>query len=678
MKLQRLIISNFRCFAEEPTVIDFSELIAYVGANSSGKTAAMHAVLKLFGSSQFERTIHRADFFVSPTETPDEIDERKMYIEAQFVFSELGENGETTVAVPNFINQMVIEGEGQAPILRVRLKSTYVKDGSPEGLIDTNIYFVTSGAKEGELTEEDFCSANRTILSNIKCQYVPAIRNPNDQLKTTTGTILYRLLNSVVWNEAATEKVAAGIESINTELIGVDGVKSLQDILQNEWSELHTGERYSKASIGFNSADLETTLKSASIKFAPTEVTRDYEIDELGDGLRSIFYFSLVNTLLKAEQKILEDDAETRYGLMEGKIAPPVLTILLVEEPENHIAPQLMGQVISSLKDTAKQTNAQVVLSSHTPSIIKRLDATSIRYFQFDHTAQASKVKTITLPPATTEAYTFVKEAVEAYPELYFAQCVVLGEGDSEIAVLPKLIEHTYRGIDSMGISVVPLGGRHVNHFWKLLTQLDIPFVTLLDLDQERYGGGWGRIKYVLDQLKENGMTEDVIFALNADDVLNAESFGALHTRGVNDEKLRGWISCLREYNIFFSAPLDFDFLLLEKYPSEYKETVDGNSGPRIVDAGKIIDLEKAIPENEQYRERYIKNTADVLKDEGGEGLTYNTDQKKLMIWYKYLFLDRSKPITHMQALAKIDFSNPDNMPEPLKALCDSLANLNS
>ena len=41
-----------------------------------------------------------------------------------------------------------------------------------------------------------------------------------------------------------------------------------------------------------------------------------------------------------------------------------------------------------------------------------------------------------------------------------------------------------------------PISGRHVNHFWRLLNDLEIPFITLLDLDRERDGGGWGRIKY--------------------------------------------------------------------------------------------------------------------------------------------------------------------------------------
>jgi hypothetical protein len=52
-------------------------------------------------------------------------------------------------------------------------------------------------------------------------------------------------------------------------------------------------------------------------------------------------------------------------------------------------------------------------------------------------------------------------EAVKAYPEIYFAKLVVLGEGDSEQVILPKILEHYGQDIDAHSISVVPLDGRH-------------------------------------------------------------------------------------------------------------------------------------------------------------------------------------------------------------------------
>ena len=63
---------------------------------------------------------------------------------------------------------------------------------------------------------------------------------------------------------------------------------------------------------------------------------------------------------------------------------------------------------------------------------------------------------------------------------------LVLGEGDSELVVLPRILAAAGIAEDDASVSVVPLGGRHVNHFWRLLNELQIPHATLLDLDAGR------------------------------------------------------------------------------------------------------------------------------------------------------------------------------------------------
>ena len=134
--------------------------------------------------------------------------------------------------------------------------------------------------------------------------------------------------------------------------------------------------------------------------------------------------------------------------------------------------------------------------------MLRRVEPESIRYLRLTESRQ-TLVTQIEMPPVENEAHKFVREAVQAFPELYFSRLVVLGEGDSEEIVLPRLLKAKGAPVDECAISVVPLGGRHVNHFWRLLTALDIPFITLLDLDLARYQGGWGRVKYVNDQLKK-------------------------------------------------------------------------------------------------------------------------------------------------------------------------------
>ena len=57
-----------------------------------------------------------------------------------------------------------------------------------------------------------------------------------------------------------------------------------------------------------------------------------------------------------------------------------------------------------------------------------------------------TEVRSITLPDKEklSDQYKYIKEAVKAYPELYFAKLVILGEGDSEEIILPKFPRAKY------------------------------------------------------------------------------------------------------------------------------------------------------------------------------------------------------------------------------------------
>lgn len=665
MQLSRLKICNFRCFGPNTTTIDFKRLTTFIGANSSGKTAAIIALMKLFGSLPSDREILRSDFHLPTGKKASELDDCELFIEAVFDFPEIEDSNSIDAAIPSFFRYFVVSKEGEKPYIRIRLESTFSNDGSQEGLIETNYYFIVTAETE-EITESVKKSANKNVLSNVRCIYVPAIRNPTEQLKNVTGTLLNRLLRNIKW-DAKTKKMLEGyITKINSTVQEVPDINEVNTVLQSQWTSFHDDKRYGNAIISVNSSDVDTLLKHTEVKFAPTELPRDYDVSELGDGLRSLFYFSLVNTLLELETKLLKELSEKPAETDKKLIPPPVLTLIAVEEPENHIAPQLLGKVIINLKKTAELSNAQVVLSSHSASIVKRVDATTLRYFRIDESS-VSAVKKVLLPDKTSDQYKFVKGAVEAYPEIYFARKVVLGEGESEAIVLPYLIERLNAHADVLGISVAPLGGRHVNYFWKLLSDLGIPYVTLLDLDKERFGGGWGRLKYAVQELIKVGTDKTELLLQPDGTQLTMGELAEMHSWSVDDKrKMNFWIRKLEKLGVYYSAPLDLDFCLLELFPDAYKATVD-DYGPRISGEGKVIDIENGDKLSKAYSDRIKKDTRATLKEEGGNGHTYSPAQKKLMIWYKHLFLGRGKPVTHLLALPNCTINTMDDIPLPLK-----------
>lgn len=348
MKLDKLVVKNFRCFGSEPTVIKFDKLTSFIGSNSSGKTALINAILKLFGESGYHRNLLRSDFHIPKGRSSYDIIENELYIEAVFVFPELEED-EGNPSIPIFFKNFVVDDVGLSPYLRIRLEATWKDSSGPEGSIESKIYYITTC--DNEITEDDKKPASRHDLDNIKVVYVPALRNPTEQLKNVSGTILSRVLKGINWSDKTKETLKERLGEVDAVFDGEKGVNMLKEVIKTQWKNYHTDYRYTDASLMFNDMDLDTILKRVEVKFSPTETTRDYNVGELGDGLRSLFYLSLVNSLLEIENAIAKK-LEGRIG--EDKLAfniiPPVLTIVAVEEPENHISPQLLGKVINNLK----------------------------------------------------------------------------------------------------------------------------------------------------------------------------------------------------------------------------------------------------------------------------------------------------------------------------------------
>jgi hypothetical protein len=158
--------------------------------------------------------------------------------------------------------------------------------------------------------------------------------------------------------------------------------------------------------------------------------------------------------------------------------------------------------------------------------------------------------------------------------------------------------------------------------------------------------------------------------ACTEDDVLTPEKLKNMDTRSLDDKKaMKGWLNFLEKKHVFFSAPLDIDFLMLEHYGDVYKSLVTKNEGPRFYNEKNervmVSDAEKK-EITEEYKKRINIGVRSALKECGGNGDTYTEEQKKLLIWYSYFFLQRGKPSTHIEAISKITKDQLDSSVPPV------------
>ncbi|RXM52925.1 MULTISPECIES: AAA family ATPase [unclassified Chryseobacterium] len=647
MRISTIKIKGYKSFGPAEVTIPLQDkLTGFIGLNSAGKTSALEALRKLFGSTLMERDISQSDFHIGKGEKPENITERELSIEVRIDFPTDGDD-----SVPHLFSEMVVDDEGEDPYLRIRLEASWKKsDINIQGEIEMNTYFIKVAEGEPEDIDAKKVFPNH-LRSLIQIYYVPAIRRPGEQLKYASGSILHRLLKKINWKEEFKVEFDTKINEINEAFKGLPEFNTIQTSITSFWQKFHKDKRYSETTLSFGGSDLDAILRKLEISFSPTAPHRPFSIDELGEGYRSLFYLTLVCSLLDVEEKMTED--EETIG-----ITRPLLTVLAIEEPENHIAPQLLGRVIKILKSISGKENSQVLLSSHTPAIIKRLEPEQILHFRVTENYE-TEVNQILLPAKSDEAYKYVKEAVRNYPEIYFARLAVIGEGDSEEVIFNRLMDVMDVDFDDNIITFAPLGHRFVHHIWRLLGALHIPYITLLDLDIERGGGGWGRIKYALEQLIELGINKKKLLK-TSDGILTDNELDEMHTWDLTNEdsikSLNSWVNFLKSYKIFYASPLDLDFLMLTHYPEFYKAAIPKRGGPQIPDKAKNpAEFEKKV------------NTAvhATLKSEDATGETYLDEEKELMIWYNYHFLGRGKPITHIQVLSSIsDEEIKENLPQ--------------
>lgn len=671
MKIKSLTLRNFRSFGPEPTTIELAELTGFVGTNGCGKSTVLQALSRLFGTTNFERTLQQGDFHVPRDKTADEASPIDLVIEARLEFEELDGDGAPGDAVPACFREMIVEEPAATPYCRVRLEGTWKSGNLPEGDLSQELWWIkTPGDDVRPGDKQRMHPSNRSL---IHVHYIPAARDPLKQIRQAAGTVMHRLFRALNWSDGIKTSFTKSTDELADSFRGEPGVTIIREAISKLWRHLHPMSVYSEVHLRPLSNRFEDFQAQIETIFGPAPEGNYHGSERLSDGLKSLFYLALIGSVFDIERETPTDvvpasDDGALHGISRERLNPPALTVLAVEEPENHLAPHYLGRIMKLLARMAASESGQVLLTSHSASIMARIEPESVRYLRLDMETQTTQVRPIELPPDETEARKFVREAVRAYPEIYFARLVVLGEGPSEEIVLPRIAEAHDVPVDLSFVSIVPLGGRHVNHFWRLLNGLDIPHVTLLDLDREREGGGWGRIKYVAKELLELGVPRDDILEIQNDDgissVLSDEKLEGMHKWKLDEpEKLAGWSEAFEEHGVFFSEPLDLDFMMYQSFPSEYQNTAKGSRGPRIP------------KEEDDDREDEIKDAIKaVLKKKGSSGATYSDAEKLAFFWYRYLFLGRGKPTTHILALAEIeDDKLKSDCPEVLKRLAEAM-----
>ena len=643
MKVERITISNFRCFGPEPVDVSLQPYVtALVGNNGSGKTAVMAALGRLFGVTVAQRTIVRTDFHV-PADAVGPATEAKLSVDCTLVHRDVA--GQVSAIVPEVFHQMSMAGPGEPLRIRIRLEATWTDDSTPEGSVEEEVRWIRS-------SEDDYvwdtCPKLGAVDRNlIQLIYVPAVRNAFGQV---TNLLKGRLWRAALWSQDFLAMASSASLAVQERFDREEPATFIADRLARRWAELHQGDTDAMPVLRLIENRFEELVRRAEFMFVSDRFGQPRPLSDLSDGQRSLFHMALTAATLEMERDAMAS-TPSRHLFDQERLRRTYLTLLAIEEPENSLSPFFLSRIMTQARDIGSMPEAQVLVSSHSASILGRVEPEEVRHTSLNSRTRRSAVRTLSLPTGASEASAFVRLAVKSFPELYFARFVVLVEGESEAIVIPRVAEAMGVHLDRSFVPIVPLGGRFVRHFWRLLEGLRIPYATLLDLDLGRRHGGVTNIEGIVAELRrvdrdlsDNRYVVDGSISLDeADQIDDAE----LLASGQDHP----WIKALRQENVFFSTPIDLDFSMLSCIGDRYMvippRRRGPRQGPRAVVAGKRATLKT-----------------------GGDTQLYPRSHDDLFRWYPYLFLDRGKPESHLSALARIDTAElADSAPAELRRL---------
>ena len=281
-----------------------------------------------------------------------------------------------------------------------------------------------------------------------------------------------RALALEIWvisrHQAELDALVAKVQEANDAIQALDIIKRAEEIINRNLTDILGPVRPQSASFAMSEPEFREIADSIKVLIGRK---KHFEVTENGLGYNNLLYIS---TVLGELRRSAENEVS--------------LPILMIEEPEAHLHPQLQMLLVDHLVNKV-DSPVQILLTSHSPTLASKVPVQRISVMHEGRMGEKAG-KIVVKPIRECGLKSNQMQDLNRYLDitkstLFFSRGVILVEGISEALLLPVLARKMGIDLAQHGVTVVNVSSLAFEPFARLFQDggLDIPCALITDAD---------------------------------------------------------------------------------------------------------------------------------------------------------------------------------------------------